>query len=97
MRVQDLGPPGIAMADAIHVARRRNLWIVWAIVQAKPLEGRLPGGSLMFERDFGPDEARLFGTAGWTVHRGDISFYMGRYDMTRDEAMADFVERAGLT
>lgn len=94
---------GSALADALTLGVVLNDGLErsgWRITGIKIAEfrrnrpGAVPNGVVMFERETFPLPNRGWGTARWDIQAdGDAAFFTGHYDLTHDEAVADFNER----
>lgn len=74
----------------------RNGWAVKGITLDEPMAGMNPGGVVVFDRGRTPSgrPGGSWGTAEWTIENGTVSFFSGHYDLTREEAFADFAGRS---
>lgn len=78
-------------------AAKQNSWEVVAVIEEDKTPGRLPGGTAVIRRGFAPTgvAGREWGSVRWSVEKSPrrVVFYAGRYDLTKDEAFADLIDR----
>lgn len=74
----------------------RNGWAVKGITLDEPMAGLNPGGVVVFDRERSPSgrPGGSWGTAEWAIENGQVSFFSGHYDLTTEEAFADFASRS---
>jgi hypothetical protein len=90
---------GTAGVIAVATAAVENGWRLVALVGCDGAKGILPSGTAAFDRGRSPSgrEGASYGTASFAVSENGAAFYSGSYDLTEEEAMADFAERSGLS
>lgn len=87
-----------SIAAVETVARMDNGWTVIGLVKLPYRSGRRPCGEVAFARDKAPFEGLRCGTASYYIDEtGGVIFYTGHYDLTREDALVDLTERAGIT
>lgn len=93
---ENLGSPTV-LITVVENAARRNKWRVLGSAEAAPTAGYVQHGIALIERDGKTvyDSDVRFATTQW-ARRGEgvVHFENSNYDMTREDAFADFIERA---
>lgn len=61
-------------------------------------DGEVQNGVMAFDRGYSPfGEDRTYGVLRWgRDESGNVSFFWGHYDLTRDEALRVMIEKAGV-
>jgi hypothetical protein len=82
------------LRDVVNAADAYNGWRVLEVgqVSRQGEVGSLPYGYVRFER-LGFPTGIAYGTAMWTDDHRQINFLSGHYDLSYDEAVADYRER----
>ena len=92
---ENLGSPTI-LISVVEAAARKNSWRILGSVEAEPQPGHLQHGHCLVERNGKTlfDSDLRFSTHQWVRNPdGSILFNNGVYDMTREDALADFLDR----
>lgn len=93
---------GSALADALTVGNvllaglEKNGWRITAVRVDPTFHEKDHGainGVVMFERETFPFPGKGWGTARWDLQPSGPAFFTGNYDLTREEAEADFAKR----
>lgn len=77
-------------------AQEQNGWTLLGAVETDPGgDGTVPNGIALIKRHASPfGEGREYGTARWYIQPDGAGFESGNYDLTREDALADFIDRA---
>jgi len=88
------------MTDYMNKVERqadRQGWHVIGFSKSRHSPGTVPSGVIAFVRNINaPEGVGRCGTARWAYNQtGEygIMFFSGNYDMSRDDAMEDFIKR----
>ena len=94
------------LGNVALAALHENSWrVVGMTIDDEKMPGLVPGGVVVFDRGHSPNgnPAESWGTAEWAAEGGiastrtgaaGIRFFTGHYDLTREEAFADFAKRS---
>ena len=83
------------LGEVEKAAREKNGWRVIAASRTAAATGLRPNGHIAFMRETAPWDDKRGGTAAWALmENGQVLFHNGHYDLSRQDAMLDFIERA---